>query len=111
LLRKELKEKFIEEFTPAEKIFFLRKADEAITVKGHRPSEDLFHYCYFHTMKERLRGIRPHGGDGHVRFLLVEGMRDIEEALKIYTERLEKDKSPWHAKAGRQFIEYLSGHN
>jgi hypothetical protein len=108
LLRKELKERFIEEFTPAEKMFFLRKAEEAIFAKGYRPSEDLFHYCYFHTMKERLGGIRPHGGDGHVRFLLVEGVRDIEEALKIYTERLEADKSPGHERAGRLFIEDLS---
>lgn len=111
MIRKELKERFLEEFTPAEKVYFLRKADEAIRDNGYRPSEDLFHYCYFHTMMERLRSIRPHGGDGHVRFLLVEGMRDIEEALKIYTDRLEADKSPLHARDGRQFIEDLSGHN
>lgn len=110
MLRKELKGKFIEEFTPAEKMFFIKKADEAITEKDYRPSEDLFHYCYFHTMKKRLRSIRPDGSDGHVRFLLVEGTRDIEETLKIYTGRLEADKSPEHARAGRQFIEDLSNY-
>jgi hypothetical protein len=108
LLRKELKEKFIEEFTPAEKMFFLKKADEAITEKGYRPSEDLFHYCYLLTMKERLRSIRPNRSDGHVRFLFVEGTRDIEESLKIYIGRLEAGKSPEHASTGRRFIEDLS---
>ncbi len=55
-LRKELKERFIRDLTPAEKALFLRKAKEAIFRKGYRATEDLFHYCYFLTVKERLRG-------------------------------------------------------
>jgi hypothetical protein len=43
-LRKELKEKFTREFTPSEKLFFLRKAKEAIDIRCYQPGEDLFHY-------------------------------------------------------------------
>lgn len=109
MLRKELKERFIEDLTPAEKAFFLRKAKEAIAVNRYRASEDLFHYCYFLALRERLRGLSPHRGDGHLRFLLVHGMRDIEEAIGMYRERLEADKSPEPDRAAeKKFIEYFS---
>ena len=70
-LRKELKEKFLRDLNPSERLLFLKKAKEAITVKGYRASEDLFHYCYYLTMQERFRGITPGSDEGMLRFLLV----------------------------------------
>lgn len=108
-LKKELKEKFLQELTPSEKVFFLKTAREAITVKRYRPSEDLFHYCYFLTMKERLRAMSHQRGEGYVRFLLVEGMKDVEDAVKLYEERLEKGKLPEAERKAEQFIDFFSG--
>jgi hypothetical protein len=107
-LRKELKEKFMQELTFSEKLFFLRKAKEAITLKGYLVSEDLFYFCYFLTLKKRIRSINLQGGEGYLRFLLVEGMKDIEEAIKLYEERLEKNKLPTPDPTGYKFIEYFS---
>jgi hypothetical protein len=107
-LRKELKEKFLEELTPSEKAFFLGKAREAVSLKGYRPSEDLFHYCYFLTLRERLRAMSRGRGEGYVRFLLVEGMKDVEEALGLYEERLEKDKLPEAGGSAEKFVEFFS---
>jgi hypothetical protein len=107
MLRTALKERFVQELTPSEKIFFLNKARETISQKGYPPGEDLFHYCYFLTLKERMRRISSQGGEGYTRFLLVEGTRDIEEAIKLYEERLEKKKMPAPDPAGYEFIEYF----
>jgi hypothetical protein len=109
LLRKELEERFIEDLTPAERAFFLNRAREAVFSKGYRASEDLFHYCYFLTLRERLGAIRPERGEGHLRFLLVEGTKDAEEAIRLYRERLEANKSSKPDKTGEKFIEHLSG--
>ncbi len=103
-----LKEKFLTEFTPAEQIFFLKKAKEAIGQKGYPAGEDLFHYCYFLTLRERLRGIGPSGGEGYMRVLLVQGTRDIEEAITMHEERLEKRKTAVPDPEAVRFIEYLS---
>lgn len=108
MIRRELKERFLHELTPAEKAFFLKTARAAINLKRYRPSEDLFHYCYFMTMKERMRTIRPSRSDGMLRILLVEGTKEIEDALAIYTERLEKAKCPEPDPSGERFIEYFS---
>ncbi len=108
-LRKELKEMFIRDLTPAEKALFLKKAKEAIFQKGYRATEDLFHYCYFLTLKERLRGIRPDRGEGHLRLLLVEGTRDMDGAIRLYRERLEADKLHTPDTEGSKFIGYFSG--
>lgn len=107
-IREEHKEKFIRELTPSERVFFLKTAREAIESRRYRPSEDLFHYCYFMTMKERLETITPGRADGLERSLLVEGTRDIDDALKIYTDRLEESKSPTPDPSGRKFLEYFS---
>jgi hypothetical protein len=107
-LRKELKEKFLQELTLSEKLFFLKKAKEAITLRGYLVSEDLFYFCYFLTLKERIRNINPQGGEGYLRYLFVEGMKDIEEAIKLYEERLEKNKLPTPDPMGYKFIEYFS---
>lgn len=107
-LRKELKEKFIRELNPSEKLFFLKKAKEAIAQKGYPACEDLFHYCYFLTLKERLRSITAQGGEGYMRFLLVEGTKDVEKATKLYEEKLEKRKLPIPDIKGYKFLEYFS---
>lgn len=109
MLRQELRVKFIEELSPPEKAFFLKTAREAIALKGYRPSEDLFHYCYFLTLRERLKGIIPGREEGGLRFLVVEGMRDVEDAVRLYRERLESTGSSPPEENGAGFIEYLSG--
>lgn len=107
-LRTELKEKFLRDLNPSERLLFLKKAKEAITVKGYRASEDLFHYCYYLSMQERFRVITPGSDEGMLRFLLVEGKKDVEEMIKVYEARLEETKSPVFDETGHQFIEYFS---
>jgi hypothetical protein len=107
-LRKELKEKFIEELSPSEKLFFLKKAKDAIMLKGYQACEDLFNYCYFLTLKERFRSIIPQRGEGYLRFLLIEGTKDIEEAIYLYEEKLERKKLPKPDTKNYQFLEYFS---
>lgn len=108
LMGKELKEKFIRDLNPSEKLFFLKKAREAITLKGYPACEDLFQYCYFLTLKERLRVVSTQGSDGYLRFLFVEGTKDVEDAIKLYEERLEKKKQPVPDEKDYKFLEYFS---
>lgn len=108
LIRKELKEKFTIDLNPSEKIFFLKKAKEAILLKGYQACEDLFHYCYFLTIQERFHSISPQRDTGFLRFLLVEGAKDIEEAIKLYEGRLEKRKFYKSDFEGYRFLEYFS---
>jgi hypothetical protein len=108
MLRKGLKEIFTQELTPSEKFFFLKKAREAITQKRYPAGEALFHYCYFLTLKERMRGISSLGSEGFMRFLLVEGKKNIEEAVTLYQERLDKRKVPPADSTGYKFIKYFS---
>jgi len=110
-LRKELKEKFIQDLSHSEKLFFLRKARDAIMLKGYQASEDLFNYCYFLTLKERFHSIIPQKGEGYLRFLLVEGTKDLEVAIKLYEEKLEKKKLPKPDIKDYQFLEYFSNLN
>jgi hypothetical protein len=106
-MKEVLKEKFLADLTPAERIFFLRKAKEAIAQKGYPAGEDLFHYCYFLTLRERMRGIGTAQGEGYVRVLLVEGTREIEEMISMYQDRLEKSKTASPDPEALRFIEYL----
>ena len=107
-LRKELKEKFLRDLDPSERIFFLKKAKEVILQKGYRASEDLFHYCYYLTLRERFRGISPERDQGMLRFLLVEGKNEIEEAMKLYEARLEETRLPTPDEGGNKFMEFFS---
>jgi len=106
---KALKEKFLRELEPSEKLFFLKKTRECIIDRGYQAGEDLFYYCYFLTLKERFRNINPSGGEGYTRFLLVEGTRDIDDAVKLYEKRLEKNKLSKPDPTGRRYLEYFSG--
>ena len=108
-LRKELKEKFLRDLNPSERIFFLKKAKEAILLKGYRVSEDLFFYCYYLALKERFRNVIPEREDGMLRFLLVEGKKEVEEAVQLHETRLEETKLPLPDQAGDRFIEFLAG--
>ena len=108
MLRKELKEKFLHDLTPPERLFFLKKAREAIEQKRYPSSEDLFWYCYSLSIRERMRRIRPESGEGYLRFLLVQGAKDTDEAIKMYEEKLEKKKLPEADSEGHTFIEYFS---
>lgn len=109
MLGKELRERFQSELAPSEKAFFLRKAREAIAEKGYRAGPDLFHYCWFLTLKERLRRIRPHRDNGHLRLLLIEGVRDVEEAVRLYRERLEAGRLKVPDAEGERFLQNLKG--
>jgi hypothetical protein len=53
-------------------------------------------------------GISPQSGEGYLRFLLVEGIKDIEEAITLYEERLEKKKRLKPDTKGYEFIEHFS---
>ena len=107
-MKEVLKEKFLRELIPSERIFFLRKAKEAVVQRGYPAGEDLFYYCYFLTLRERMRGIGAGRYEGYVRVLLVEGTKEIEGAIRTYEERLEKRKSISPDPEALRFIEYLS---
>ena len=108
-LRKELKEKFLRDLNPSERLFFLKKAKEVILQKGYRVSEDLFHYCYYLALQERFRSITPERNEGMLRFLLVEGKKEVEEMIKLYESRLEETKLTLPDDKGGKFIEHFSG--
>jgi hypothetical protein len=108
VLRKELKERFQSELSSGEKAFFLREAGDAIYERGYRAGEDLFHYCWFLTLRERLRGMRPDPSEGYLRFVLVEGTRQTEEAIKLYRGRLESTRQTVPDSEGSGFLDYFS---
>jgi hypothetical protein len=105
---KEMKAKFLREFTPAEQLFFLKKARECVNQRGYPVSEDLFQYCWFLTLAERLRLIDPHHCEGLMRFLLVESRRDIQGEAKHYERRLEAKKLPAADRKAGRLLEYLA---
>ena len=102
-----LKEQFLREFTPAERLFFLKKAKEAVFIDGYVPGEDLYQYCYFSTQMKRIESLIDPRSSGMVRFLSVECRKDIEDALKIYKARLEKNKRPTSFEERDNFIRSL----
>ncbi len=108
MLRRELKERFQSELTPDEKAFFLKQAGDAIYELGYRAGEDLFHHIWFLTLRERLRGMRPDPSEGYLRFVLVEGMRQTEEAIKLYRSRLESTRRIVPDSKGSAFLDYFS---
>ncbi len=106
---KELKAKFLREFTANEQIFFLKKARECVNQKGYPVSEDLFNYCYFLTLRERLRLIDLQGGEGLMRFVLVESRKEIEDEVKVFVRRLEEKKLPVTDATDSRLIEHILG--
>jgi hypothetical protein len=104
----ELKAKFLRDFLPGEQIFFLKKARECVTEKGYPVSEDLFNYCCFLTLRERLRLIGSADGDGLMRFMLVQSRREIEGELRALEKRLEERKRPVAGEEGSRLLEFLA---
>jgi hypothetical protein len=107
ILRRELKEKFLKEFTPHERVFFLRKAKEAILLQCYPPNEELFYYCYFLTLKERLRRLIFDNTEAYARFLLVETIKEMEDTIKYYRQKLESQRLPRPDAKGMRFLEYF----
>lgn len=104
-----LKEQFLREFSVIERMYFLKKAHEAIIIDGYVPGEDLYYYCYFLTQKKRIETMVMPDASGLFRYLVVEGSRDVDEAIKIYKTRLEKSKQPVSVEECNQFLRYLEG--
>lgn len=107
-MRSELKERFIKDLTSSERLFFLQKAQESILIKGFPACEDLYHLCYFLTLKERFRSIRASGNGGVHRVLFVYGMKDMEDAIKLHEERLKDKRKHSPDNKEHEFIEYFS---
>lgn len=103
----ELKDRFIREFSLPERAFFLKKARDAVFLKGYPAGEDLYQYCYYLTLRERLRGIDIHGGPGYMKLLFAEGLKDVDDAIRLYEERLEQRKQPSPDVEAAEFIRYL----
>ncbi len=108
LMREELKKKFIQDLNPSEQYFFLKRAKEAIMCRRYPVSEDLYHYCYFLTIKERIRNINGREGIGFLRFMIVDAMKEVEEAIKLYQDRLEKRKLSTPDIKAYDFLKFLS---
>jgi len=87
-----LKEQFLSEFNPDERMYFLKKAREAILTDNYAPGEDLYHYCYFLTQRKRIEEMEGSNALGVLRYLVVEGRKDIDDAIRIYKSRLQKNK-------------------
>lgn len=107
-LRSELKEKFLRDFIISEKIFFLKKVEESIFQKGYPACEDLYHYCYFSTLKQRLLGIRSAGANGINKFLCVYGIKELDDTIKLYEERLAGRRKIAPDTLEYKFLEYFS---
>ena len=104
----ELKGRFLREFTLPEQIFFLKRARECVNLKGYPASDDLFNYCYLLTILERLRLIDPRGGEGFMRLLLVQSVKEAREELKVYERRLEAKKLPPADSSSPRLLEFLA---
>lgn len=107
-LRKELKERFIKELTISERIFFLNKARESIFQRGFPACEDLYHFCYFLTLKQRLSNINFSGTYGYQKVLLVYGMKDLEDSIKMHEQRLIGMRKSLPDNKDLEFIEFFS---
>jgi hypothetical protein len=104
----ELKAKFLHEFTPPEQLFFLKKARECVNLKGYPVNEDLFNYCYFLTILERLKLIDFHGCEGFTRIMLVQSQKETRDEIKFYERQLEAIKLPIPNKLSSRLLDYIS---
>jgi len=104
----ELKAKFIRDFTPSEQLFFLKKARECVNLKGYPASEDLFNYCYFLTILERLRLIDCHGCAGFTRLMLVQSQKEARDEMNVYERQLEAKKLPAADRPSPRLLEFLA---
>ncbi|GLI54109.1 hypothetical protein [Thermodesulfovibrio yellowstonii] len=93
VLDREMAKKFLKELSPSEQYYFLNKVNEAVYKNGYVPDEDLFYYCYFLTLKERLRTVTPYITEGYLRYIYAEGLKDVEDSIKLYKERIDSKRS------------------
>ena len=87
---REVAKKFLKELSPAEQNYFLNRVNEAVYKNGYIPDEDLFYYCYFLTLKERLRTITSYRTEGYLRYIYAEGLKEVEDSIKLYKEKIDK---------------------
>ncbi|ACI21327.1 MULTISPECIES: hypothetical protein [Thermodesulfovibrio] len=92
VFNKEIAKKFLKELSPSEQYYFLNKVNEAVYKDGYTPDEDLFYYCYFLTLKERLRTITSYRTEGYLRYIYAEGLKDVEDSIKLYKERIDSKR-------------------
>jgi len=104
-----LKEQFLREFTHYERLYFLKKAKEAVYINGYVPGHDLYQYCFFLTQKKRIESLSDPCSSGLARYLLVECLKDIEDTLKIYKARLEKNRRIVSFEECEKFTRLLEG--
>lgn len=90
---REIAKKFLKELSPAEQHYFLNRVNESIYNDGYTPDEDLFYYCYFLTLKERFRTITSYRTEGYLRYIYAEGLKDVEDSIKFYKERINSKRS------------------
>jgi len=90
---REVAKKFLKELSLAEQNYFLNKVNEAVYKNGYIPDEDLFHYCYFLTLKERLRTITSYRTEGYLRYIYAEGLKEVEDSIKLYKEKIDKKRN------------------
>ena len=102
-----LKEQFLTEFNLSERMYFLKKAREAIFADNYAPGEDLYHYCYFLTQRKRIEEMEGSNAMGVLRYLVVEGRKDIDDAIRIYKSRLEKNRRSLSRAEGDLFLSCL----
>ncbi len=86
----EIAKKFIKELTPSEQFVFLKKVKEAVYIEKYIPDENLFYYCYFLTLRERIRALLPYRTNGLIRYTFAETLKEIEDCIKEYKEKLRK---------------------
>lgn len=93
VLGREMAKKFLKELSPSEQYYFLNKVNEAVYKNGYVPDEDLFYYCYFLTLRERFRTITLYRTEGYLRYIYAEGLKDVEDSIKLYKERIDSKRS------------------
>lgn len=88
-------------------MFFLEKAREAVLQKGYTVGEDLYQYCYHLTLRERIRRIDLQGSPGFMRCLHAEGMKGLDDSIRLYEERLEQRKRSSPDPDAAEFLKQL----
>ncbi len=97
VLEKELKrstffyEQFVKEFNDEEKQFFMELLKRCVYIKGYPRCEELYYFCYFSTIKRRLERMNAEirVREGLSAYLFAFGIRDVNEMVKYYENRLK----------------------
>ncbi len=91
-----LYEQFLREFNLEERRYFSRLARECIQERNYPRGEELYHYCYFSTLKYRLerlwRGQRRPSSLG--AYVYAQSLKELEYSIGYYRNILEKGATP-----------------